>query len=68
MWIILLESIITGIVFTIISNIIFSCSLNKKNDKNNIPYSISVAFFMSGVIIYIFCELDYISAFLTNLV
>ena len=52
----ILETTIAGIIFCIIGIIIFSLSINKNNNSNNI-YGIYLAFFMTGVIIHILLEI-----------
>jgi hypothetical protein len=53
----LFESILGGIIFWIIGTIIFSLTINKLNNKSDKPWGINLAFFMTGVILYIICEL-----------
>ena len=65
---IILEAIIIGIIFSIIGIILFNYI--KKNDKDKTPDSLIlnmvIAYFMTGIIIYIFCELDNIIDYLKH--
>ena len=60
--ILIIESIITGIIFLLLGVILF----NKNNNKPCIP-GISSAFFMTGVIFYIFGELSEFKILISNI-
>lgn len=54
MWKLLIESIIIGIITSIIGIMIFNLSINKNNSNNDDkPYGITTAFFITGVFIHI---------------
>jgi len=57
MWIFIYESLISGIITSILGNIIFNLSINKLNKDKNKPFGIEIAFFTTGIIIYLFFEL-----------
>lgn len=60
MFILLIESIIVGIITSIIGIIIFDLSINKDNKDEIKPYGIDLAFFITGIIVYIITEIiDY---------
>lgn len=57
MFILLIESIIVGIITSIIGIIIFDLSINKDNKNEIKPYGIDLAFFITGIIVYIITEI-----------
>ena len=56
MLILFIESIIVGIIMCIIGMILFDMTINKNNKTKTKPYGIDLAFFISGIIIYLSCE------------
>ena len=56
MLILFIESIIVGIIMCIIGIILFDMTINKNNKTKTKPYGIDLAFFISGIIIYLCCE------------
>jgi hypothetical protein len=61
MWIFITESIITGIITWIMGTILFNLSINKSNKDKQKPYGIELAFFMTGLIVYIIDEISFIN-------
>lgn len=57
MWILIIESIITGIITWIMGTILFNLSINKLNKDEIKPYGIELSFFMTGVIVYIILDI-----------
>jgi hypothetical protein len=53
----ILEAIIMGIITFIIGTIIFNLSINKNNNNKEKPGGIDLAFFTTGVILYLVIEL-----------
>ena len=53
MWILLIESTLVGFITWIIGTIIFNLSINKLNKNKAKPYGIDLAFFVTGLILYI---------------
>lgn len=60
MFTILTESITIGIIFWVIGTIVFNLSINKQNKNNQQPYGIGLAFFTTGIILYVITELNLI--------
>ena len=58
MFILLIESIIVGIITSIIGIIIFDLSINKDNKDEIKPYGIDLAFFTTGLFLYLIFEKD----------
>lgn len=58
MVVLIIEAILFGIISYIFGNIIFDLSLNKKNNNRIRPYGISIAFFTTGILLYLFTEID----------
>jgi hypothetical protein len=50
------ESIAIGFITWVISTIIFNLSINKTNKDKNKPYGIDLAFFTTGLFIYLLLE------------
>ena len=56
MWATISESITIGFVTWVIGTIIFNLSINKTNKNKNKPYGIDLAFFTTGLFLYLFLE------------
>jgi len=56
MLILFIESIIVGVILCIIGVILFDMTINKNNNTKTKPYGIDLAFFISGIIIYLSYE------------
>jgi hypothetical protein len=63
MWVLTIESLIVGIITFIIGMMIFNLTINKNNKDIHKPYGINIAFFLTGVIIYIVLEITGLSKF-----
>ena len=50
------ESIAIGFITWVIGTIIFNLSINKTNKDKNKPYGIDLAFFTTGLFIYLLLE------------
>lgn len=60
MLILITEALINGIITLLIGIILFNQSINKNNKKNNHPFGVDIAFFITGIILDIFIKfLDY---------
>jgi hypothetical protein len=57
MWPLLIESTLVGFITWVIGTIVFNLSINKLNKDKEKPYGISLAFFMTGLIL---CIINYI--------
>lgn len=66
MFIILTESITIGIIFWVMGTIVFNLSMNKHNKNNHQPYGIGLAFFTTGIILYVIMELNIINKWLNK--
>ena len=53
----ILQSLIIGMITYIMGTIIFNLSINKNNKNCEQPYGIDLAFFTTGVILYLVFEL-----------
>jgi hypothetical protein len=53
MWILLVESTLVGFITWVIGIIVFNLSINKPNKYKRKPYGIDLAFFVTGLILYI---------------
>lgn len=53
----LVEAIIIGVITLVIGTIAFNLSLNKINNKDEKPYSVYLAFFITGFILHFFIEI-----------
>jgi hypothetical protein len=58
MLITIFESVIIGFITWVIGTIIFNLSINKTNKDNNKPYGINLAFFTTGLFLYLIFEKD----------
>ena len=55
----ILQSLFIGLITCIIGYVIFNLSSNKHNNNKVKPYGVEIAFFISGVIIYLFLNLKF---------
>jgi len=53
---IIYESIVIGFITWVIGTIIFNLSINKMNKDKHKPYGIDLAFFTTGLFIYLLLE------------
>jgi hypothetical protein len=56
MWITIFESVVIGFITWIIGTIIFNLSINKINKDKTKPYGINLAFFTTGLFLYLIFE------------
>lgn len=52
----IVESTIIGFITWVIGTIIFNLTINKINKDKNKPYGIDIAFFITGIFLYLFLE------------
>lgn len=57
MWICLSESLISGIVVWVQFTILFNLIMNKSNKNKEKPCGIDMAFFITGIILYLITQL-----------
>jgi hypothetical protein len=57
---IFIEATIVGIITLIIGKIIFSLTINKKNEKDQKPFGVDISFFATGFFLYIIVGLIYL--------
>lgn len=60
----IVESTIIGFITWVIGTIIFNLTINKINKDKNKPYGIDVAFFITGIFLYLFLEKGIFNNFL----
>jgi hypothetical protein len=63
----LINSFFFGYITFVIGTIIFNLQINNKNKNTNKPLGIDIAFFTTGVIIYIFCKFKRFNKFICEL-
>jgi hypothetical protein len=52
----IVESTIIGFIVWVISTIIFNLTINKINKDKKKPYGINIAFFITGIFLYLIFE------------
>ena len=63
----LINSFFFGYITFVIGTIIFNLQINNKNKNNNKPLGIDIAFFTTGVIIYILIRFSHFDKLLCKL-
>ena len=63
----LINSFFFGYITFVIGTIIFNLKINNKNKNNNKPLGIDIAFFTTGVIIYILLRFNRFNKIISNL-